>query len=283
MNPEQSIPCRLCGGASHFIFNKEVLGDRTVRYFACESCGSQQTEYPDWLDRAYAIPGVHIDVGCASRTLKNWLGATTLFEMLDIPRSAVGVDFGAAYGLFARLMRDTGHNAFSNDKYTTPAYTSYFNVDDISAERPRYLTAFEVFEHLPDPAQTLDQLFSLDADFVLFTTWFCDNQAEDWIYYLPDCGQHVFFYSDKGMREFAARHGYEMVASHFFMILYKRDKATSKQIEAITQFSLNSLKIVSDATLKTVNSVIMGNAFIDQELIDARARFALENHPPRRP
>lgn len=272
----QTLACRLCGGTGRHIFNKTLLGHIDVAYYRCEACGSQQTEVPYWLDEAYAIEGVHIDVGSGSRTLKNWLGAATLLDQLGVDRQAVGVDFGAATGLFARLMRDVGYNFHSYDKYALPSFTNYFLLKENELSRAKIITCFEVFEHLPEPARTLEQILGADADFVLFTTWFCDNQDEDWIYYLPECGQHVFFYAQGALRDFAARFGYELTLSHFFMILSKKDRTSARQAAAIHEFSLSSLEQVAARTEKTISGVIMGNAHIDQDLANARRRFEAE-------
>ena len=273
---QEFIACRLCGGTSRYIFSKTLLGHVDVGYYGCDACHSQQTEAPYWLDEAYAIEGVHIDVGSGSRTIKNWLGASVLLDELGCDRQSVSVDFGAATGLFARLMRDVGYNFHSYDKYSLPSFTNYFLLSENDLSKAKVITCFEVFEHLPEPAETLKQILLADADFILFTTWFCDNQDEDWIYYLPECGQHVFFYSQSAMRDFAARFGYEMTLSHFFMILSKKDRTSAHQSAAINEFSLSSLAQVSARTERTVGSVIMGNTHIESDLAAARKRFEAE-------
>lgn len=270
------LPCRLCGGTTRYSFAKTLLGHIDAAYYSCDNCKSQQTEAPYWLDEAYGIEGVHIDVGSGSRTLKNWLGVSTLLDQLGCDRSAVAVDFGAASGLFARLMRDVGYNFHSYDKYSIPSFTNYFLLKETELAKAKIITCFEVFEHLPEPAETLTQILSADADFVLFTTWFCDGQDQDWIYYLPECGQHVFFYSQGAMRDFARKFGYEMTLSHFFMILSKTERTSDHQKNAIDAFSLSSLAQVVATTEQTVSSVIMGNSYIDRDLAAARSRFENE-------
>jgi hypothetical protein len=49
---------------------------------------------------------------------------------------------------------------------------NYFTVNDVSALRPKLITAFEVFEHLPDPGASIGKLLRVGADVVLFTTGF---------------------------------------------------------------------------------------------------------------
>jgi hypothetical protein len=275
-----TLACRLCGGKSRHIFRKTLLGHIDAGYYRCDTCQSQQTEIPYWLEEAYAIEGVHIDVGSASRTIKNWLGASTLLDQLGCNRTDVAVDFGAATGLFARLMRDVGYNFHSYDKYSLPSFTNYFLLKENELAKAKIITCFEVFEHLPEPAETLTQILSADADFVIFTTWFCDNQNEDWIYYLPECGQHVFFYTQNAIREFASRFGYEMTLSHFFMILSKTGRTSEPQKEVIHQFSLSSLAQTAAVTEQKIGGIIMGSQYIDNDLAAARTRFENERLNP---
>jgi Methyltransferase domain len=270
------ITCRLCGQRAMFAFSKQVLARHTVNYFRCDGCHSMLTEQPYWLDEAYAIPGVHIDVGGASRTLKNWVALATLLQRLDHPKEAVAVDFGAASGLLGRLMRDIGYNFYSYDKFAVPAFSNYNMLTDLSTVAPRLVTAFEVFEHFPEPREELERLFAMDAPLIVFTTWFCDGQDEAWVYFVPECGQHVFFYSEQAMRNFAGAHGYELRSSSFFHILSRPDAFTADQRAAIDGFTIHSAAWARDGSADLLASVCMGNAFIDADFEAARIRFARE-------
>lgn len=276
----RTTECRFCGAQSRYTFSKRVLTRYDVAYFQCEACSSRQTEIPYWLDEAYAVPGVHIDVGSASRTVKNWLGASLLLDQLGVARAAKAVDFGSGSGLFVRLMRDVGYDFHACDKYTIPRLCNYFLADTLSGAK--VLTAFEVFEHLPEPKQTLHEFFSVGADFILFTTWFCDGQSDDWIYYLPECGQHVFFCSEAAMRQVALSYGYDMTISHFFMILAKHDRMSAAQRETIHEFSLTSMAQALSGARDRLSGVIMGNEHIDRDLAAARVRFTREREDESR-
>jgi hypothetical protein len=235
-----------------------------------------QTEMPYWLDEAYAIPGVHIDVGGASRTLKNWAALSTLLGRLKFSRAAAALDFGAASGLLGRLMRDIGYNFHSHDKFARPAFTSYHNVDDPAGLKPQLITAFEVFEHLPQPKLELDRLFALNAPLIVFTTWFCDGQDEAWIYFIPECGQHVFFYSEQAMRDLAASHGYQLRSSAFFHFLTKPGAFNAEQQRVIEDFPIHGAEWAREDVGDLIASVWLGNAFIDADFAAARVRFIAE-------
>jgi FkbM family methyltransferase len=176
-----------------------------------------------------------------------------------------GVDFGAGPGLFVRLMRSSGFNFEAQDKYAETLFANYFSVKNAAAVAPNVLTAFEVFEHLPQPRKTIELLLKDQPAVVLFTTWFNDGQPEDWIYYLPECGQHVFFYSDRGLRSLAVRHNYKMQVSQYFHILSNTRLLTESQQATIDHFCLNSIAVLNNQIQSIITDVIMGNEHIDRD------------------
>jgi hypothetical protein len=233
-----------------------------------------QTEPPTWLNEAYSFPGLHIDVGAPTRSIKNWLAATYLLQALGFPPGTRGVDFGAGPGLFTGLMRSVGYDFWTYDTYMPPMFSSDYHLTEWSGTAPDVIAAFEVFEHLPEPAQTLDLLFSRGASLILFTTWPVDGQPDDWLYFLPECGQHVFFYSEAGLRDRAARHGYRMLVSMYFYVLFDPARLSPDQVRTIESFSNNAVPLVAERIPDIVASVIMGNAFIDADFQASGARFA---------
>lgn len=279
MSDKRDTSCRLCGEATDYIFSKTILGRYDVRYYACKECGSQQTDYPFWLDESYAIPGLTIDVGAAPRSIKNWLAAKVFLDLLEIPLSAKGMDFGSGPGLFASLMRSIGRDFQTFDAFAQPLFSSYSSLESIDDVTPDVITAFEVFEHLPDPKVTLDDLMSRGAPIFIFTTWPVDDQPEDWLYYLPDCGQHVFFYSVKGLENIGRAHGYEMIVSQYFYVFYAPEKLSAEQVENIGNFSLNSIEMLESRVQEILLSVIMGNEYLDKDFSAAMDRFSKELLP----
>lgn len=254
--------CRLCGGETAQIFRKAVLGRLDIGYHRCSSCGSIQTDQPYWLEEAYSIPGVHIDVGIAQRTIKTVLALSAFLRHIEFPKTAVAVDFGAASGLLARFMRDAGYDFRAQDRYDNPFFVNYFLADDLKALRPSLLTAFEVFEHLPDPKSALTELFELGCELIVFSTWFCDGHAEEWRYFAPECGQHVFFYSDRALRQFAAGFGYELKICGPLQVLVKAD---SPMCEAVDSFPAIAENAIRNEGAAFVSSALEDNPNIDRD------------------
>jgi hypothetical protein len=196
-----------------------------------------------------------------------------LLDHVEFPRASPAVDFASASGLFARLMRDQGYNFRAYDRYDTPFFVNYFLVNDIARLQPHLVTAFEVFEHLPEPARSLNEMLGWGARLVVFTTWFADNQNEDWAYYVPENGQHVFFYTEGALRDFAQRRGYELKLCSFFFLFVKRDGFDAKGLAAIDTFVANSEALVRDRVVEIFESIKFGNGYIEADFALAGRLF----------
>ncbi len=216
-------PCRLCNGLTRHRFDRRVLGRHDVAYLECLECGSLQTEPPHWLAEAYAIPGVHIDVGQAARVVQTWLRLCCLLRDIEFDTSLRCIDYGGSAGLLTRLMRDSGYEYYAFDLYDGSKYANYFRVDDISSVDAALISAFEVFEHFPNPRSSIEEILKSRADLIVFTTQFYEGQDQDWDYLVPFCGQHVFFYTERGLAQFAASHGYDLRRTDDFNLLIRRD------------------------------------------------------------
>ena len=52
------MTCRLCGGETTPLFERDVLGKHRVAYHQCPVCGLTQTDTPTWLEEAY-VDAIH--------------------------------------------------------------------------------------------------------------------------------------------------------------------------------------------------------------------------------
>jgi hypothetical protein len=220
---KKTIPCRLCGGESHAVFDKLVLDRHTVSYFRCATCGSLETETPYWLQQAYAEQDdegtnnlADLDTGAAQRNLLTLAGTLVTAQMLGLKNV---VDIGGGDGLLCRLLRDYGLNAYVSDRYAAATYARGFTTPDFDV--PDLVTAFEVLEHFADPANDLVTIFGKDPAAVLISTDIYDGYGADWPYLTAQTGQHVFFYSRRGSQLIAERFGYRVLHAGFFTLFYK--------------------------------------------------------------
>lgn len=217
--PQES--CRLCGGALSSRFVLPVIGKYDVRYSQCLDCRSLQTESPYWLGEAYARNLSNLDTGAVQRNLHNLAACYAIARLFRL-RNAL--DFGGGDGLLCRLLRDYGINCFVRDKYASPAYAQGFTEPDFRT--PDLVLAFEVLEHLTDPAAQLEELFQADPPVVLASTDLFSTQAQDWWYLAPESGQHVFFYSRQALQLIAAKYRYELMVSGGFILFVKPARLT---------------------------------------------------------
>jgi Methyltransferase domain len=173
------IPCRLCGGASHEKFRRPGPRGLEFPYFLCSECGSLQTENPTWLSKDYRSPDFMPDTGAVQRALRNHALILMLAKTL---RLKTILDYGGGDGLLCRLLRDRGLAAETMDECEEPWYARGY--EGSLSKQYDLITAFEVFEHLPQPGATLDQLFRTPR-FIIASTEVYSGQESNWWYLGP--------------------------------------------------------------------------------------------------
>jgi Methyltransferase domain len=224
-----ALHCRLCAGVLTKRFSLRLLGQQDVGYFACAKCGSLQTELPSWLEQAYGQNLSNLDTGAAQRNLKNMAACYTVARVLKLTRL---VDVGGGDGLLCRLLRDYGLRCYVRDKYARPTYAQGFDQPDFDA--PDMVSAFEVFEHLPQPALELEQFFAQTPQVVLISTELYNGQGTDWPYLAPESGQHVFFYTKAALEHVAQRFGYKLVLGGSFQLFLRPNAASGFQARLLS-------------------------------------------------
>ncbi|MFX1235962.1 MAG: class I SAM-dependent methyltransferase [Promethearchaeota archaeon] len=127
------------------------------------------------------------------------------------------IDYGGGYGIFVRLMRDTGLDFYWHDTHCQNLFARKFEAD--LNRNYKLLTAFEVLEHLPDPVRELEKIFKISSNILFSTELLPDNKLpapEDWWYYGLEHGQHISFYSKKTL---------EYITDMYKLNLYSNNQA----------------------------------------------------------
>ena len=214
--------CRLCGGTTEHQFSKIVLSKYEVGYHRCRGCHSLQTDEPFWLGETYSTPCPARDTGIIQRNVLFARFTSLLARLLKVDPQDRCLDWGGGNGMFCRMMRDRGLNFFNYDKYVEPFYCIGFSADSTSDSATTLVTAFEVFEHLPQPKADLAAIFDLDPDVIVFSTLLYRGQDKEWSYLANLRGAHVFFYSHKGLAQLGAQHGYDFIEGAELHVFLKR-------------------------------------------------------------
>lgn len=209
--------CRVCGGESRPLFTAQVLNKYAVVYSRCQQCGFIQTEQPYWLDEAYRSAMTQLDVGLLKRN-RELSAVVQTVTGLWFKRKAPYLDYGGGYGLLVRWLRDKGYSFYRYDPHAENLFAEGFDLGDLpTGQQFGLVTAFEVMEHLPEPAKQLPEMLKHSRN-VLFSTTLIPKGlqptgADDWHYFAPETGQHVAFYSLAALRELAQAHGLRLYSN----------------------------------------------------------------------
>ena len=217
--------CRVCDGRCERFGETLVLGRHRVRYDRCTSCGSIQTETPYWLEEAYSTALVRADVGAVQRNLELSEKTQAILSSIYGRGPSRFLDYGGGHGLFVRLMRDRGFDFYWSDKYASNDYANGFEAP--ASAKFSLMTAFEVFEHLPDPFAEVANM-QARSDAILFSTELLPDPAptlDAWWYYALFGGQHVQLYTRLGLQRLGERFGLSLLSDGRTLHLYYRGAA----------------------------------------------------------
>lgn len=208
------VKCHICDQETVPFQRGLVLKKHDVQYFRCPACGFIQTESPYWLEEAYSRAINISDVGLVGRNLET-ARVTKAVIGLFFRDDARFIDYGGGYGLFVRLMRDSGFDFYRYDPICENLFAYGLDVDIPACPEYELVTAFEVFEHLTQPGRDIATVARFSEN-ILFTTTLVPEPAphlDQWWYYGLEHGQHVSLYSLNSLQALARRLGMRLYSN----------------------------------------------------------------------
>ncbi len=201
-----SIPCKICEAPAAECGRQRILGRHDARYLRCGDCGYVWVEAPHWLEEAYSKAITALDTGIVVRNL--WLRDATCALLGSSFRDVRTVlDHGGGSGLFVRLLRDRGHDAWWSDAHCENLLARGFEADPEA--RFDLVTAFELVEHLEEPMAEFERLHRRAPRLLISTELQPGDPARlmGWHYLAPEAGQHIGFFTRRSLEVVAERLG----------------------------------------------------------------------------
>ncbi len=158
--------------------------------------------------------------------------ANTVISMFNEQTQLIKhLDYGGGNGLLANLLNESGFNSTTYDPFVDR------NIDLKKLGQFNLITAFEVFEHVPDIHELMSNLRLLLAPngLILFSTLLSDgnihaNQRLSWWYASPRNG-HISLFSENSLTLFAHSNGFNLGSfSAGFHVLFTEVPIWAKHI-----------------------------------------------------
>ena len=139
------------------------------------------------------------------------------------------LDFGCGWGFFLHFASENGwepfgiepligHSIYARSKFGLNVITDTLHADSFIENFFDAITAFQVFEHLPNPGEVIDILyhFHKSAGILLIevpniNTWSVRFLKKFHRHFTMD---HINFFSENTLEEFLRRHGYQVIETY---------------------------------------------------------------------
>jgi hypothetical protein len=239
--------CSICAQKSDKIFNRKVLSKYDVDFYYCKNCHFIFSEDPYWLEEAYSHSITDTDIGYIGRNILMSRITLILFYFLFDKKDRF-LDYAGGYGIFTRLMNDSGLEFHWADTYTPNLFAQGLEYNN---EKIRAVTCFEAFEHFVDPIAECKKIIDISPTVFLSTTLLPNNKIPDpdtWGYYSFHHGQHIAFYSQQALTNIAHTLGLRLYTNrkNLHLLTYKKINNT------FFKFLLGLSKLQIDLILRKI-------------------------------
>lgn len=221
-------PCPVCDSDSYPLdvvdFNKSCAEPRgyylplsgiPIYYFLCSQCGFcfapeiYKWDISEFENKIYNSDYIKVDPDYVEARPK--ANAKFLIDMIGNNSTKIKhLDYGGGKGLLSNLLNHSGWTSTSYDPFVDK------NLNPGSLGKFDLITAFEVFEHVPQVKKLVTDLSSLlvDDGVVLFSTVLSDNEINPqkrltWWYASPRNG-HISLFSQKSLQTLCAQENFHL-------------------------------------------------------------------------
>jgi|TARA_B110000114_G_scaffold58851_1_gene62493 SAM-dependent methyltransferase len=237
----KDLSCSICAGTSmpHDVvdFNKSCEENNgkflrpsgvSIYYYLCHHCGfCFAPEICDWPSEKFSkeiYNSQYIDIDPDYKENRPKNNAAHLSKIFNGKTEHIRhLDFGGGNGSLSDALKGFSWDSQSYD----PFMHKDINITDLG--RFNLITAYEVFEHVPDANALMEQLNSLISSdgVILFSTLLSDGQIKpntrlNWWYAAPRNG-HISLFSKKSLQTLANKYNFEIGSlSSGTHILYRK-------------------------------------------------------------
>lgn len=233
------MDCNICGKESSFFAEGLILNKYKIKYFKCPNCLFIQTEEPFWIKEAYNEVINQSDVGYVDRNIV-LSKVTSRIINLFFSKSAKFLDYGSGYGLFVRLMRDSGYDFYWQDNFCDDIFAKGFEVDDAETKSFELVTGFELFEHFAEPIKNIENILNYSKNIFVSTFLFPSNNPKpnEWWYYGLEHGQHISLYSYETMKFIANKYNLNFYSNKKNLHLFSERKLNSLMFKYVNLWNI---------------------------------------------
>jgi len=235
--------CLICNASTNLLFEKIIMNTYNAEYRYCASCDFVFVAQPYWLDEAYSSAITDLDLGLVQRNLMNAKLSARIINFF-FHNKASFYDAAGGYGLFTRLMRDSGFDFYHTDPYCQNLFAKDFEL--IKDKKYELVTAYEVMEHIVSPLAFIDSI-TKHTDNILFSTDIMPSldTIQDWDYLSLPTGQHIRFYSTKALQVIAQKIGLHYASNGISYHIFSKKKIHSMVFKIICSYRWNQWDILS--------------------------------------